>query len=358
MLIYIVILMIFIVVILYISNRHQKNRTKRSRSRLDKKKSHIRIATDSAQEAVQEHINNPRDPLVLIYNRPDVIQHNKTLRQDVINRMRQTILDEHFNDIETLERIVHLNEEFDLDQNIAIVAPAVAIRTVVNNPGKTFDDRITDVQRQADDPQNVHDSAIIKQLNETLREMLPSGSTEVFLDSLDKRSIKNSVDAAIDDMLKKREITNERANAARIVASKMISSNDRCMSYDNRRENDIFKTTWANAQTDDQKHNFILGLADAHTAGNSTVCMNGRLARIIGANTSQVSSADIKSAVYSYAGKIMTENKPFADVEKYIDDIAEMPESQKTLLKSECKAVFDENMEPAETTSKIDPLET
>lgn len=310
----------------------------------------MKTATSSAAETLNEHFREPQDPLVLMYNRPDLVVTNPALRKDVIVRMRKTIMDEHFDDIEMLERIVNLNDEYDLDHGITVVAPAVAARTVT---GKTFADRLEEITKIADDPQNVHDPVIIKQLNETLNKATLKesfdgpqdnyGSSAGIIGMRERAALRASVNNAIDQLLVTGEISNERANAARIVATKMINSGDTCSSYNGRQENEIFQKTWSAADSADQKHNFILGLADSYTGGHSTVCMNGRLARIIGANSVQVSSADLKSSVYSYAGKIMNENGKFTEVEKYIREISDMPDSQKTILISECRAVFDEN---------------
>lgn len=333
----IIIVVIVLVVILIIMHRRKNKGT---RSKRNKKRSYMKTATDSAKEVFAEHMKNPQDPLVLAYNRPDLLATNPILRRDVTARMHRTIMDEHFDDIEMLERIVNINEEFDLDRNIAVAAPAIAARTAV---GRTFDDRLRDIAKIADDPQNVHDPSIIKQLNETLINTSPVISGGGALPNSQRAQLKTSVDNTIDDLLRRGEISDSRANAARIVATKMINSSDTCSSYNGRHENEIFNTTWSAADTADKRHNFILGLADSHTGGASTVCMNGRLARIIGANSMQASSADLKSSVYSYAGKIMNEGRPFAEVEHYINEIQDMPMSQKTMLISECRAVFDEN---------------
>lgn len=304
----------------------------------------MKTATDSAKEVLTEHMQNPKDPLVLAYNRPDLLLNNPILRRDVTARMHRTIMDEHFDDIEMLERIVNINEEFDLDRNIAVAAPAIAARTAV---GKTFDDRLANIAKIADDPQNVHDPSVIKQLNDTLNATATVGNQEDHygsqLSGPKRMQLKGSIENTINQLVSSGEISQERANAARIVATKMINSSDTCSSYNGRRENEIFDTTWHSADTADKRHNFILGLADSHTGGSSTVCMNGRLARIIGANSIQASSADLKSSVYSYAGKIMNEGRPFAEVERYINDIQDMANSQKTMLIAECRAVFDEN---------------
>jgi len=75
---------------------------------------------------------------------------------------------------------------------------------------------------------------------------------------------------------------------------------------------------------------------------SGTVCMNGRIARVLGANTTQASSAELKSAVYSYAGKVMNSSGDFREVVKYINDIEQFTDSQKNILVNECKSVFDD----------------
>jgi len=332
---------IIIVVIYFFAKAisHRKKRNSRRRPHKYRNRGYSTIASDDIQTIYEAHVNDQSDPLVAVYNRPDIVAKDEVLRQDIARRMRATIMADSFDDIEMLERIVQINEDLDLDDNITRIAPMIAARVGhVNNVNFTV--RANDAMRLVDDPQNVHDPVVIKELNSVLKEYSGeyTGSYNYAIDG----NVAPDVNATIVKMVNMGEISESRANDAKRVMSKMISSNDTCSSYSNRRESEIFQTAWSAANTYDKKYNIILGLADSVSGPSGTVCMNGRIARVLGANTTQASSAELKSAVYSYAGKVMNSSGDFREVVKYINDIEQFTDSQKNILVNECKSVFDD----------------
>ena len=350
-----VVILVFVILFVRFTRRRTLNR-KWTRPTRDLKKESMKVSTDDSMETMTAHMRDLNDPLVLVYNRPDIVMNNAAIRADVVDRMKRTIMDEHFDDLEILERIVNINEDLDLDPEIGAQAIEAATRigynrqTARNNdPVRTFEARAVDVTRQMDDPQNVHDPTVIKQLNDQLHDMDHRVNDERRRNrndgaGADMNDIDNMTDITefVDRMKESGDISNQRSMEALKAARKMINSQDTCTSYSGRVESEIFKTAWNSAKSYDERHNIILGLADS-TTHEGTVCMNGRIARVLGANTVQATGPEIKSAIYSYAGKIMNDGGAFNLVEQYIDDIKTMPDSQKELVKAECRAVFDDN---------------
>lgn len=304
---------------------------KKKKKRKYYKKAHVKIKTDNHKQVIDAHIEQEDDPLVVAYNAPELVINNSTLRADIRRRMINAINNaEGPDDIETLERIVNINEELDIGDEIM----PLAVQAVHRVAARVDNFRDLENNNVQDDPQNVHDPSVIKQLRDELYgiNITNSSSADIAAD------ITNNVNR----LKESGEISAARANDALRVANTMLSSTGTCSSYDGRRESDILRNVWADINdSPDKIHNLILGLADSATE-SGTVCMNGRIARVIGANTSAVSQTDIKSAVYNYAGKIMNEGGGYDSVLKYINDIDSLPESQKIILREECKTVFDD----------------
>lgn len=331
---------IILVVYFFVATmKRMKKRRSKCRPKKHRKGKYYDMATDDIRAVYMAHTKDMSDPLVAAYNRPDIVASNAALKRDIALRMRATILADTFDDIEMLEKIIQINEDLDIDDTLNQLAPMVAARVGHINKAN-FDVRADDVLRLMDDPQNVHDPTTIKELNSVLKDFTGEYTGE-YTGGFNK-NIAPEIDIVINNMTTKGEISETRASDARRVLSKMITSHGTCMSYGNRRESEIFQTTWSAADTYDKKYNIILGLADSATSGGGTVCMNGRIARILGANTTQASGAELKSAVYSYAGKVMTSGGNFAEVEKYINGIEQFTDSQKNILMNECKSVFDD----------------
>lgn len=314
-------------------------RLKRRRKK-DRKKKYNKIASSNLSEIIRAHNEDKNDPLVLAYNRPDILLVSTEAREEVTQRMNNAIQGANFEDIELIERIVQINEELDLDDTLMQRARGTINR--ISRTGPTFEARAINVQRLMDDSQNVHDPAVTKELNKTLEGMNPNDYFSLDDPNVMRNESMQKINETIQEMVTRGEITKSRGDDARRIASKMINSNDTCTTYNSRGESEILMTTWNNANSHDERHNIVLGLADSISGPSGSVCINGRIARILGANTTQVSTAELKTAVYNYAGKIMSENGPFSDVEKYINDISSMSDTQKELLREECKAVFDE----------------
>jgi len=342
-----------IVVIYFLVSLFSRKTVSKKRPRILARKPYMKLATDAQGIVMYAHMFNPDDPLVLLYNRPDVVVGNKAIKAEVLRRIHNVLNDDDFNDMEMLERIVNINEELNLDDEIAVIAPQVAERIGHNNTA-TFDARAIDVMRLMDDSQNVHDPTVIKQLNKTMDTYSITGDVQSHED------LRNSFNDTLDRMIHKDEISEERAAFAKRTFEVMLNSAGTCSSYRDRRESEILQTTWGSADTYDKRHNIILGLADA-ASGGGTVCMNGRIARVLGANTVQASSAELKSAVYSYAGKVMTEGGRFELVENYINDVGGFTDQQRELITAECRAVFDDQdessdqMEPEELPTVTPP---
>lgn len=322
--------LILFVLIKFFSTRRKKRQSKKLR----------RIATDDIGEVIKAH-NGSKDPLVLAYNRPDLVQVPQ-VRADISQRMREAITETNYEDIELLERIVHVNEELDIDPGIRQMA--LNRLTEVSRTGPSFEVRAEDAKKIMNDPQNVHDPAVSGSLLGVLRTM--DKNTE----DLTGLGSRGEIDRVIREMIDRGDLSQSRAEMARRTLSKMVGSKDTCMAYENRTESEILSTTWKNASGYTERHNIILGLADAATE-SGTVCINGRVSRVLGANSSQVSTGELKQAIYSYAGKIMNEGGSFMEVEKYISEVPGMPEDQKEMVTQECRAVFDENMDPSPNSS-------
>lgn len=350
-----IVVIIFVILFVRFTRRRALNR-KWTRPVRSLKKESMKVSTDDSMETMTAHMRDLDDPLVLVYNRPDIVMNNAALRADVIDRMKRTIMDEHFDDLEILERIVNINEDLDLDPEIGTqaleAATRIGQRQTVREPARTFEVRAVDVTRQMDDPQNVHDPVVIKQLNDQLHDM-DSRRNVKRNDGTDNNDLVD-IKEFVDRMKESGDISDKRSMEALKAASKMINSHDTCTSYSGRVESEIFKTAWNSAKSYDERHNIILGLADS-TTHEGTVCMNGRIARVLGANTVQATGPEIKSAIYSYAGKIMNDGGAFNLVEQYIDDIKTMPDSQKELVKAECRAVFEDNDDEPTVAATVEP---
>lgn len=328
------------------------------------KAAHVKIKSDNKKEVLDAHNEDKEDPLVLIYNTPELMDEDPRLREEVRQRMLNTL--EGMNgpeEIETIERILDANETFAIDPTIVPVAIQTVRRVAAGADLGTL--MRNNVQ---DDPQNVHDPTVIKQLRNELNEL--ETSMKAFGANPEPHTeVMNGIMKSVTALRNSGEVSAERAEDALKVARAMLSSTGTCMSYDNKKESDILRNVWTDVKdSPDKVHNLILGLADGATS-SGTVCMNGRIARIIGANSAAVSQTDIKSAVYSYAGKIMNEGGNYSAVERYIDEVTELPETQKIILKEECRSVFDDiggadngaavnNDTPATDTATIAPVAT
>lgn len=309
-------------------------RRRRCRTRATKK-----IATDDAATVMNAHFSNPSDPLVLIHNRPDIAP---LYRDEIISRLRDGIIAaQDMTDVEEIPRYVDAGRQLGVDLlPLAADVTRVVTRDVVRRDGV---EAILDYKVAAD-PQNVHDPSVIRQMNKTLTS-IATADTPI-------STIKQDILAEIDKMERKKEISSARANDARMALETMVEKNATCSSYGGRHEASILADTWEDAKKysgDTRTGNIILGLADSMN-GSSTVCVNGRIARIIGANSVQVSTGDLKAAAYSYAGKLYTDlgDAPTAEkiqdalgaLDTYIAEMNDMPEDQRTIVREECRAVF------------------
>jgi hypothetical protein len=293
-----------------------------------------RVATDDAPTVIAEHIDNPDDALVLIYNRPDLADD---FRDDILTRLQAGIINAE--GTAEIPRFVDAGRLLGVD--FMPIATEVTARVAVDDVRRLgATDVIARGMKVAEDPQNVHDPSVIKQMNDTLDAL----ESPVVMST---QEVKMEINKKIDSLIEAGEITRLRGDDARCVLVKMIEDGGTCTSYGGRHEADILSEAWSATKSDTQKENIILGLADSMDDGH-VVCVNGRIARVIGANTTQVTSGDLKAAAYAYAGSIYSSlgDDPadiisaMAKVDEYVNGLTMMPEDQRALVREECRAVF------------------
>lgn len=293
------------------------------------------MATDDIDAVMAAHVENPDDPLVLIYNRPDVAQH---YRDDILTRLQDGIINAEETD--EIPRFVDAGRLLGVD--FAPVATATTARVATADVRRLgVPEIVARAQKIAEDPQNVHDPTVIKQMNDTLKEM--DGV------ALSRQATRELILSRISELTKSGEISASRGDDAIRVLTRMMVDGGTCASYGDRHEADILCEAWAAAPTETHTANIISGLADAVSDGH-VVCVNGRIARVLGANTTQVTSGDLKAAAYAYAGSVYAGlgDEPTKEdiaigigkVDTYVNDMTAMPEEQRRLVREECRAVF------------------
>lgn len=334
-----IIVTLIILVVFIILARRFFRRSRRSRNIYHRSKAAKRVATSDAIVAVTAHNDNPDDPLVLVYNRPD-IAIQPTYRDNIADRLHRGIIEA--TETDEIPRFVDAGRIIGVDFTpLATLAVGAIVADHVRRDG--VDTIVANAQKIANDPQNVHDPTVIKQMRDQLT-AIPERA------HISRMTVASNISDEINRLVEVGEISHARANEARRVLQHMIEKGGTCMSYGNRHEADILRDAWGDAMNDEtKKANIILGLADAISDGH-VVCTNGRIARVLGANSTQVSTADLKAAAYAYAGSIyggLGENFTANDVadgmrrvDEYVDGLREMPEEQRRLVREECRAVF------------------
>lgn len=307
-----------------------------SRRKSKKQRAHD-LATDNADEILHAH-RATDDPTVIVFNRPELLRRPK-IRFDVINRIMNRILNPEFNDLQLLERIVNVNEELDLDMNIPIFAPIIARRIA---DGGALADTTT---RLREDSQNVHDPLIINTLRDQMRsQTVTTVIPEEYTGGNNGNNFVTEMFTSIDAL---NDITEKAKTDAKFVAGRMLNSTGTCMSYDNRRESDILRETWlASREDNDKLHNIVLGLADGRTGNDSTVCINGRIARVLGANnvtqeTKVPTMEEYRAEIYGHAARIMREEGDPEEVYTRIQNETNLSDTQKEMLRAEVAAGFE-----------------
>lgn len=314
------------------------------------------LATDNIDEVIHAH-NGTDDPTVIVFNRPELLRR-PNIRFDVVNRIMNRILNPEFDDLQLLERIVNINEELDLDTNIPIFAPMIAHRIVAGrtvNNGTLADANNNDVNRLRNDSQNVHDPLIINTLRDQMREQQQEIINVVENNTADNgdlingsgEALRNDIFTSIDRLVASGDITEKAGQDAKYVAGKMLTSTGTCSSYDNRRESDILKDTWnVSRSNNDKVHNIVLGLADSRTSNDGTVCINGRIARVLGANnvtqeTKVPTMEEYRAEIYGHAARIMREEGDPEEVYVRIREETGLSDTQKEMLRAEVAAGFE-----------------
>ncbi len=342
-----------LVIVILITRRLMRPRRHRRRRIYKRSRAAAKVATDDLGTVLDAHTANPDDPLVLVYNRPDIAAL-PAYRDEVIDRIHRGIVEA--TDTEEIPRFVGAARVLGVDMTpIAAVAVGTITAAEVRRDG--VDAVIARAQQIANDPQNVHDPAVIKQMNDQLAALPVTatineaslGSNDEWRTSAAKKRIIDSISADISRMTKSGEISVARADDARRAMYHMIEKGGTCSSYGGRHEADILRDVWNATSDADRRGNIILGLADAIDDGHM-VCTNGRIARVLGANTTQVTMTDLKAAAYSFAGQVYSGlgEKFTADdirqgitrVDEYVQGLTDMPEEQRVLVREECRAVF------------------
>lgn len=352
-----------LVIVIIIARRLMRPRRHPRRRIYKRSRAAAKVATDDLGTVLDAHAANPNDPLVLVYNRPDIATL-PAYRDEVIDRIHRGIVEA--TDTEEIPRFVGAARVLGVDMTpIAAVAVGTITAAEVRRDG--VDAVIARAQQIANDPQNVHDPAVIKQMNDQLAALPVTatlGGNDEWRTAAAKKRITDSISAEISQMTKRGEISAARADDARRTMYHMIEKGGTCSSYGGRHEADILRDVWNATEDTDRRGNIILGLADAVDDGHM-VCTNGRIARVIGANTTQVTMTDLKAAAYSFAGQVYGGlgekftaddiRQGIARVDEYVQGLTDMPEEQRVLVREECRAVFADLEVPTVESSSSPP---